>query len=114
MTEFQPTLPPHWKVYPPGPILIEDAMWDEDLYGGEWNGLAIWLDGGKGLSVFQCRIVILAEPNAEGVLEHDHETMMRDFFDTPEQVCEWIIRAVGIAEKLHAERAEDGRWPKEG
>lgn len=111
---FTPTLPPQWEVYPPGPILPDDAMWDEDLWGGKWGRLAIWLDGGKGISVFQCRLVILAPLGENGCLEHDHQTMMRDFFDTPRGVLAWVERAVKIAEKLHAEMEENGRGSKEG
>ena len=111
---FMPTLPPQWKVYPPGPIIPDDAMWDEDLYGGSWGKIAIWLDGGKGLSIFQCRLVITADLNEEGILEHDHQTMMRDFVDTPEEVLAWVERACKIAEKLHAEMEEDDCRSKEG
>lgn len=107
MHAFTPTLPPEWKVYPPGPIVIADAEWDEDLFGGKWGNLAIWIDGGKGLSVFQCSLVILEEPDKAGILLQDHQRMMRDFVDTPEEVISWIQRACRIAEKLHAEMEEE-------
>ena len=115
MTElFQPTLPDQWKVYPPGPIIVERAEHDEDLYGGEWKGLAIWLDGGKGLSIFQCRLVMLPSPReVRGVQQRDWEVVMRDFLETPDQVSEWMQRAIKVAERLHAEMQEDGRWPRE-
>lgn len=101
MKGFTPTLPPQWKIYPPGPIVVDGAMWDEDLFGGGWEGYAIWIDGGKGISIFQCSLVeVCDEFTKDGILEHDHRRLMRDFVDTPQQVQAWIDRAVKVAARV--------------
>jgi hypothetical protein len=109
---YTPKLPPHWEHFiGVVPIDLEDELltWDEDIFsarwtcpesGDEWN---IWLDGGKGLTTWQVMLIIVEEPNEDGVLERDHQRIMRDFLDTPEQVQAWIDRAVDIAARWNAE-----------
>lgn len=100
---FTPNLPSPWKPFNGSiPILIlHDTRWDEDLYAAEWEGWSIWIGGGKSFSLFQCSLVEPNQLTPEGMLKHDHRYLMRDFFDTPEQVQAWIDKAVVIAQKAH-------------
>lgn len=96
-------LPERWthNGFQNGSFDIEEdqtTTWDEDIALAEWDGWAIWIDGGKGMSVWQCTLV---EPHDSN---HRPWYLMRDFVNTPEEVQAWVDRAVLIAEKAHASR----------
>jgi len=78
----------------------ETTTWDEDIVMATWNGWQIWIDGGKGLSVWQCSLVEPHEPHKRP------RYLLRDFVDALEEVQTWLDRAVRIAENAHTDR-----WP---
>ena len=120
VVSFTPVIPSHWKhVIGAVPILPdENRTWDEDIYSAEWrpdesmkpgDGWWIWLDGGKGMSIWQCSLVLPNPVNEDGGIDYRHERLMRDFVETVEEVQSWINRAVVIAEKCQ----EDDRRSQE-
>jgi hypothetical protein len=109
---YTPKLPPHWEHFiGVVPIDLDDELltWAEDIFSARWTDPRneeqwnIWLDGGKGVSTWQCTLAIVTPLDTNGVLEYDHERALRDFLDTPEQVQAWIDRAVDIAARWNAE-----------
>lgn len=100
---FTPKLPSHWEHFiGVVPIEIHDNLtWDEDIFSARWEEWNIWVDGGKGISIWQCRLVEPNKLNEDGTLKYDHTYLMRDFMETPEQVQAWIDRAVVIARKAN-------------
>jgi hypothetical protein len=109
-SEYTPVLPPHWKhVIGVVPIPPDDIRtWDEDIFSAQWRpdetlprseGWWIWLDGGKGLTPWQCSLVVPNPVAPDGTVEYMHDRLMRDFLHTTEEVQAWIDRAVVIAQK---------------
>lgn len=113
---FTPHLPSDWKhvigvvPIPPDP----NRTWDEDIFAAEWcpdyleEGWGWWihLDGGKGLSIWQCSLTVPNKPDKNGNPRHPTEYLMRDFLDTIEEVQSWINRAVVVAQKAHEQDME--------
>lgn len=98
-------LPPEWKhncqPHADGSFDVgqdETTTWDEDVLMATWEGWAIWLDGGKGITVWQCSLI---EPHE---INHRPWHLLRDFVDTLDEVQAWLDRAVLIARKAHAQR----------
>lgn len=100
---FTPVIPEAWEHYVGlASIDISDdeaIMRDEDIWSARWKGWNIWIDGGKGISIWQCGLVEPGYLGPDGQLVSDHSYLMRDFLNTPKEVQSWIDRAVVAAEK---------------
>lgn len=105
---FEPRLGKQWE-YPWGKrfLYIEaTTIWEEDLYLATWNDLAIWIDGGKGISVFQVALV-----------QNANIYLLRDFLNTIEEVQAWLDRAERIVQRFMRQEQPNnlkdimGKWP---
>jgi hypothetical protein len=114
---FTPVLPAHWERKIGVVPIVEDEIttWDEDIFSAEWRpnnepagrGWWIWIDGGKGLSTWQCTLVEPVELDEDGNLLYPHRKLMRDFVNTAAEVQAWLDRAVIVAAKCVQQQDED-------
>lgn len=80
------------------PVVDDIRTWDEDIWNAKLGDYLIYLDGGKGLSIWQCSLV-LEETDGDGKYLGPIR-YMRDWFETIEEVQAWILRACEIGGML--------------